>query len=106
MRPHFVNRTRQQSQADYGLADTTKLFLTLATPSTFATCAALVFCACVATVPESVTTASSTSTLIVESLRSSVVAKTARALVQSQPSFAPVPIVRPRRFASSAKDSL
>src|ERR1044071_381911 len=77
------------------------MFFTLVTPSTdFATASARVFWAALATVPVSVTTPLSTSTLIVESRRSSAAARSKRVLTQSQPSFKPVPTVRPDSFAS------
>src|ERR1043165_6208250 len=83
------------------------MFLTLVTPSTdFATVSARDLCAALATVPVSVTTPLSTSTLIVESRRSSAAARSKRVLTQSQPSFKPVPTVRPDSFASRLYRSL
>src|ERR1044071_9336358 len=83
------------------------MFFTLVTPSTdFATASARVFWAALATVPVSVTTPLSTSTLIVESRRSSAAARSKRVLTQSQPSFKPVPTVRPDSFASRLYRSL
>ena len=82
-------------------------FLTLLTPSTaFATVSAFVFWAALATVPLSVTISLSTSTLIVESRRSSAAARSKRVLIQSQVSFAPVPTLRPDSFASRLYRSL
>ena len=99
-----VNIGNRQSISSYLLvlaallfaAATFKLFLTLFTPSTaFATCSAFAFCAAEATVPVRVTTPLSTSTLIVESRRSSAAASSNFVFTQSQPSFKPVPTVGP-----------
>src|SRR6266480_3645086 len=77
------------------------MFFTLVTPSTdLATASALAFCAGLATVPVRVTTLLLTSTFIVESLKSSAAARSNRVFVQSQPSFSPVPMLRPVSLAS------
>src|SRR5687767_8768125 len=82
---------------------TLSMFFTLLTPSTdLAIVAARALCGAVATVPVSVTTSLSTSTLIVESLRSSAAANSNLVLAHSQPSLSPLPILRPKSFASRA----
>src|SRR6266404_1699253 len=85
----------------FPLGDTFSIFFTAFTPSSaFTICSAFAFWAALATDPVSVTTPFSTSTLMVESRRSLAAANSKRALVQSQPSFKPAPMVLPACLAS------